>query len=97
MKRLTKKIDGRYDWINSGVMNEAWLKKIGKLEDLEDRVEMPIEEYVGKLEKDTPRKIEEAQDYEGKKIYICPICKTRLHDLTDKYCSNCGQALEEWI
>lgn len=49
------------------------------------------------IEMITPKKIEEAKDYEGRKIYICPICKTRLHDLTAKHCSECGQKLEEWI
>ena len=49
------------------------------------------------VNKSIPMMIEEAQDYEGKKIYVCSICKTRLHDLTDKYCSNCGHAIEELI
>lgn len=59
-------------------------------------------EYETLKEKNTPKMIESRTSYSKRfnhsvEYYVCPICKKRLQKLTDKYCSECGQKLEEWI
>ena len=34
---------------------------------------------------------------EGVNHYVCPRRHTEVKDLLSKYCSDCGQALKEWI
>lgn len=53
------------------------------------------------MEKDTPKKLIETILYEDEhhfvKGYKCPRCGDYKTSLLEKYCSECGQKLKEWM
>lgn len=48
------------------------------------------------VEKEIPKKIIELETEVGN-YTVCPNCHEIVNDLTAKYCSECGQKLQEWI